>query len=57
MLEDDFFVAVQWISNSRKETLNFCLVPEGKAFIRSASEEKWFSNESFDVGICCNIFY
>lgn len=37
MLEDDFFVAVQWISKSRKETLNFCSVPEGKAFIRSAS--------------------
>ena len=57
VVEDDFFVAVQWISSSRKETLNFCSGLGGKAFIRSASEDKWFSNESFGVGMYCNISY
>jgi hypothetical protein len=57
MVEDIFFVGVQWISNSKKETLNFCSGIGGKAFIRTASEDDWLLNDSFGVGIHCNISY
>lgn len=57
IVDDSFFVSVQWISGSKKETLNFCSGIGGKAFMRTSSEDLWLSNDGFGLGFYCNISY
>ncbi len=57
VVDSSFFTAVQWISEKNDKVLQFCSGMGGAAFIRSSSEDTWFNNKPFGLGINCKVTY
>lgn len=57
VVDSSFFAAVQWISEKKDKVLQFCSGMGGSAFIRASSEDTWFNNKPFGLGINCKVTY